>query len=207
MEYFRKVDAFVGCVYQRFEGISGDDAIKRFWLLSDHGFCGIEQEVYLNRWLQEEGYLSFLGDGSGGLADISPESKAFCIDPGRIYINARDRFPRGSVSAEEIVTISEEIAGKQSKLRYKDQPVIRKVLRRDDAYAGPIAMQGPDLVALSNYGFDLKGTPAAPAVFGRSDLTGMHTWDDAFVLTGAPVAEPAFIWDLSGAILTEIGIG
>jgi hypothetical protein len=36
------------------------------------------------------------------------------------------------------------------------------------------------LVILSEHGFDLKGRVSSDKVFSRSDLSGMHTQDDAF---------------------------
>src|SRR5579862_4796506 len=52
-DYYRKVDEFIGRV---FEKVASDSL---FMIMSDHGFCEIQQEVHLNRWLEEEGYLQF----------------------------------------------------------------------------------------------------------------------------------------------------
>jgi predicted AlkP superfamily phosphohydrolase/phosphomutase len=84
--------------------------------------------------------------------------------------------------------------------------VIRNVFRRDEIYSGPVAGAGPDLVALSHHGFDLKGSLHAADVFSRSGLQGMHTWDDALALTGAELPQPLLIWDVTEAVLNGIGI-
>ena len=205
LDYYRAVDRFVGEVWGRFRDLEGEGAAERFFLLSDHGFCRIEREVYLNRWLEEEGYLRYRG-GASSIEELDGGSRAFCLDPGRIYLNLRGRFPRGSVEPAEAPGLAEEIGGKLRALEHGGAPVMRNVFARDEVYAGPAAACGPDLVALANRGFDLKGSTAAKAVFGSSDLTGMHTWDDAFVLTAAELQEPLFIWDLYGVILGLLGI-
>ena len=203
--YYRAVDGFVGKVWNRFHDEEGEGAIERFFLLSDHGFTSIKQEVYLNRWLQQEGYL-ILPDDAKSLEGIDEQSTAFCIDPGRILINRKGRFPRGAVSKADAPSLAEEIKGKLESLEFEGEPVMRKVFLRDEIYHGPLAAKGPDLVALSHHGYDLKGLTYADSVFGRSDLTGMHTWDDAFVLTGSQLDKPVFIWDLAGIILKTLGI-
>ncbi|MFO8056022.1 MAG: alkaline phosphatase family protein, partial [bacterium] len=149
-------------------------------LLSDHGFCAIEQEVYINAWLKQEGYLSFTKDPPEGMEDISPESVAFALDPARIYIHRKDRYEKGKVAPEEADKIASEIKEKLLLLCYHDKKVLEDVKRGEEVYSGPETGNGPDLVAIGNHGFDLKGSPSADQVFKRTDLTGMHTWDDAF---------------------------
>lgn len=41
----------------------------------------------------------------------------------------------------------------------------------------------PDLVLLSNQEFDLKRSVQRKSIFGRRKLQGMHTYDDAFLLS------------------------
>lgn len=204
--YYRKVDRFVGEIWKRFRALAGEEAVERFFLLSDHGFCGIESEVYLNRWLAQEGYLSLQEGPDPSLESLDEKSLAFCLDPGRIYINLKGRFPRGSVDPAEGQALKKEIKDKLLKLEHNGKPVVRDVFFRDEIYSGPLAKRGPDLVALSHRGFDLKGSLESPRVFGRSGLQGMHTWDDAFLVTGAEMKSPLFIWDLSDTILRSLGI-
>jgi predicted AlkP superfamily phosphohydrolase/phosphomutase len=208
MAYYGNVDQFVGEVWERFRRLDGETALERFFLLSDHGFCAVEQEVYLNRWLMDQGYLVLPGDAGdrSALEAIDERTKAFCLDPGRIYINLKGRFPRGSVKSHEAPKLAQEIRDRLSALQYGGKPVMRKVFLGSELYSGPQASKGPDVVALSHPGFDLKGSPGPESLFGRSDLKGMHTWDDAFVLTGAELNPPLFIWDLSAKILEKLGV-
>lgn len=204
--YYRNVDRLVGEMWNRFRDLEGsDEAIERFYVLSDHGFCGIEQEVYLNRWLQQEGYLEFDGPQES-LEEISKGSRAFCLDPGRIFINCKGRFPRGLVSDDRAPALAQEIAGKLKRLEFEGKPVICEVFSRQEIYSGPFVSQAADLIAVGNEGFDLKGRLGSDEVFARTDLTGMHTWDNAFVITGALLETPLTIHDLAAKIENRLGI-
>ncbi len=181
LDYYRKVDAFIGEMYGRFSEISGrTHEGEGFFMLSDHGFCGIKQEVRVNNWLRENGFLSFESDAPGSIEDIAETSAAFVIDPGRIYLNRKGRFPKGSVDDASARTIMDEIKAGLAELQYEGMPVIERVFERDEVYSGPESARGPDLIPVGNHGFDLKGTIKEPDLFGRTNLTGMHTWDEAF---------------------------
>ena len=60
---------------------------------------------------------------------------------------------------------------------------------------------GPDLVAVSKYGYDIKGSPKENELFGNSPLTGMHTWDDAFLWSAEEPPEDLNITDVAQIIL------
>jgi predicted AlkP superfamily phosphohydrolase/phosphomutase len=180
--YYQKVDRFVGSFYQKFMELDGSrDGKNHFLMLSDHGFTDIHKEVYLNRWLQENNFLFFDRDPPQSWEDISTKSHAFALDPSRIYIHDKERYPRGSVAKQDVAKVKEEIRkGLQDLTDENGAPVLRKVLDREEVFSGPFVAQGPDLVLLSKYGFDLKGRITSESVFGHSGLRGMHTQDDAF---------------------------
>ena len=164
-----------------------DNATKLI-LLSDHGFTKIEKEVYLNRWLFEEGYLRFKNENPESVEDIEEGSKVFVLDPGRFYINLKGKYPLGLVAqGEEYNELVEKLIERLQGVEFNGKKVIKKVFRKEEIYSGLYIEQGPDLIALSNYGFDLKGNVKSKKVFGNSVLTGMHTQDDAFVLLPAEI--------------------
>jgi len=181
IQYYQTVEELLKETWERYHAsVDVSREGEGFFLLSDHGFCLIEQEVYVNAWLREQGYLKFTKDPPEGLHDISPEATAFALDPARIYLHRAGKYPRGGLSEAETPALAAEIREKLLALCYHDKKVIELVKTRDEAYAGPEAVNGPDLVAVAHHGFDLKGSPVATEIFGKSDLTGMHTWDDAF---------------------------
>ena len=60
---------------------------------------------------------------------------------------------------------------------------------------------GPDLIVVPEDGFDMKGSVKKKEVFGRTNLQGMHTWDDAFFLSSKKQGEELSIADLADFIL------
>jgi len=202
MAYYAQVDALVGEMWDRFHaGRPGGEEGQGFVMLSDHGFTAAAWELRLNAWLRERGYLTYQRDAPDSVADLAPGTRAFALDPGRIYLNVRGRFPGGCVEPEEAAGLAEEIAAGLGELTHQGEPVISHVLRREEIYRGPLADRSPDLVALGRPGYDLKGTTRSAEAIAPARLAGMHTWEDAFVWTRLPVPEGPEIADLAPAIV------
>jgi predicted AlkP superfamily phosphohydrolase/phosphomutase len=202
MDYHRAVDRFVGQVWDRFAAET-EAPEEHFWMLSDHGFCAIKQEVQVNALLRQHGYLE-VADGATDLTSMTPASAVFALDPGRIHIHTRGRYARGSVEPAERENLKTEVANVFRALRYHDEPVIRDVYDAAQLYHGPCAKHGPDLVLLAHPGFDLKASPAATEIFSRTDLVGMHTWDDAFLLAPYSIEdEDLWIGDIASHLERE----
>ncbi|MEO7435151.1 MAG: hypothetical protein ABI080_06645, partial [Candidatus Binatia bacterium] len=162
------------------------------FVLADHGHTAIEAECYPNAWLRAEGLLRFKTDAPKSFTDLDPSSRVFVLDPGRIYLNLKGRFAGGVVApgaeAEELL---DRVAGGLLDLTYPTgggvtRKPVQAVYRREELYAGPQLEHAPDAVAHFNDGFDLKGAFARTAPFGRSALTGMHTYEDALFSTNRP---------------------
>jgi predicted AlkP superfamily phosphohydrolase/phosphomutase len=203
LDYYTQLDQFIAKIADAFLEISEDHS--GLYLLSDHGFCGIKQEVYLNVWLEQEGYLQFETPTPNELGEIDSASKAFVMDPNRLYINRKDRYPKGSVEESDVKTLKREIADKIRELTYNGEPVIREVFDTEEIYSGPLVAAGPDLIVLSEYGYDLKGSVKKKEIFGRSNLQGMHTWDDAFFWSSDEEGQDLKISDLSRIIMENFG--
>jgi predicted AlkP superfamily phosphohydrolase/phosphomutase len=200
LDYYRQIDRLINKIYSSFRKTAGDE--ENIFFLSDHGFTGIRQEIYLNAWLEKEKYLKFSTSSPRGLEDMSPKSIAFALDPSRIYLNYKDKFPKGSVRAGEQKSLKEEIIRKLEKLEFDGKKVIRQVFHAKDIYSGPLVSKGPDLIVLSEPGFDLKGSVKKNKIFGRTPgLQGMHTWDDAFFLAKNDYGQDLSISDVSRIIL------
>lgn len=182
LDYFSKVDRFVGRLYDKFMTLDGSkDGRNSFYMLSDHGFTGIETEVYLNRWLQENGYLKFRRSEPETINDIGPSSTAFALDPSRIYVNLKGKYPLGTVDAIDYERLRRELKEGLEDLTYIDgKRVAKKIFFKEELYRGPHLVRAPDLVVLANHGYDLKGKVNGKTVFSRTNLSGMHTQEDAF---------------------------
>ncbi len=188
-QFYRRIDEIIGKVQRM---LPDDTALL---LLSDHGFTRLKYEVYLNRWLVENGYLLYEQMPPKSPKDIHPFSKAFSLYPGRIYINLKGREKNGNVNAgPEYERLCEELTNKLKTLRAPDgQPVIAQVHRGFELYGIP-AQAGsalfidplrlgivPDLLAIPNKGYDLKGVLWHDRLFDQTVFTGTHTFDDAFL--------------------------
>jgi predicted AlkP superfamily phosphohydrolase/phosphomutase len=202
-EYYRQVDRFIAELFRLYRERTGDDRGNGFFALSDHGFTGIYKEFYLNSWLRNEGYLKFRKLEPEQLADISEETRAFAIDPGRIHLNWKGKFPAGSVTPLEAEDLKKAIRAKLLALEYNGKKVVREVFLGEEIYEGPFLDPAPDLLVLTHNGFDVKGSVKQKDVFGRTVLEGMHTWDDAFFWSAEKAASP----DLSISDLAEVILG
>ncbi len=202
LDYYKQIDQFLEKAIHSFESLNGN--LDGLFLLSDHGFTGIKQEVYLNAWLEKEGYLVFQTQTPESLKDIDPSSRAFALDPSRIYLHDEDKFPNGCLNANDKESLKIEIAAKLEKLEHMGEKVIRTVFDAKDIYSGPLSSKGPDLIVLSEYGFDMKGSVKKKDIFGRSNLQGMHTWDDAFFWSNDQKDSVLSISDIAPIILSQL---
>jgi predicted AlkP superfamily phosphohydrolase/phosphomutase len=199
LDFYRHIDRLIGKIVAAYHKLTNTYA--GFYILSDHGFAGIDQEVYLNVWLEQNGYLRFIKPDPESLEDIHGRSRAFALDPNRIYFNYKNKFPKGSVERSARKALREEIAGKLAKLEYMGRRVVRRVFFADDVYSGPQAAKGPDLIVVGEPGFDMKGSVKKKEIFGRSGLQGMHTWDDAFFWAADDLGDDLHIADVAPVIL------
>jgi predicted AlkP superfamily phosphohydrolase/phosphomutase len=202
LDYYRRIDQVIGHIVNSFRQLNDND--EGLYLLSDHGFTGIEQEVYLNVWLEEQGYLRFDSSPPESLDNISSTSRAFAMDPNRIYLNLKGKFPKGCVNPSDKDAVKKEIAENLKKLEWDGNKVVRNVFDAQQVYNGPLVDQGPDLIVLSEYGYDMKGSIKKKEIFGRTNLQGMHTWDDAFFWANADHGQDLAISDLSDILMDKL---
>ena len=201
LDYYRRVDGIIGRIVLSYRRLTG--GYGGLYLLSDHGFCQIEQEVYLNAWLLKEGYLRFSGESPERLEDIAEGSVAFALDPNRIYLHLKGRFPKGGIDEAGRKALKADITHKLEGLEFEGRRVVRRVFDAETVYSGPFVSSGPDLLVLSEPGFDLKGSVKKRDVFGRTDLEGMHTWDDAFFWSEPKSGDDLKISQISAIILSN----
>jgi predicted AlkP superfamily phosphohydrolase/phosphomutase len=177
LDYYRKVDTFIGYVFDKFRR---DHPDGQFFMLSDHGFCGTRNEVYVNTPLVQEGFLRLAAPDARTPDAITDDSIAFALDPARIYIRRKGRFPNGCVHPTDVATIKKDLTALFESLSMNGAPIARRVFDADEVYDGPFASLGPDLLIVPHNGFDMKGRLGHTDMIGERKLQGMHTWDNAF---------------------------
>ena len=99
VEYFQRIDNAIGLILEQ---ASPDDTVI---MLSDHGFEKLDHDVFVSRILAEEGFLDFGSDGKPALQNISSKTTAFALDPSRIYLNRKGKYPCGSVDEGQEVNV------------------------------------------------------------------------------------------------------
>jgi predicted AlkP superfamily phosphohydrolase/phosphomutase len=208
LDFYRRLDDVLAALVAAFPpGIP-------VFIVADHGHTLIHREFYPNAWLREAGLLRFTSERPRGLADLDPASKVFILDPGRVYVHRAGRFPLGQVGPAEAEDLLARL--REAFLGFHDdspdapaggRPVPR-VFGRDELYHGPALDAAPDLVLHFADGYDPKGALARPALFGRSALTGMHTYADALFYVNRPdvPTDGLDILDLAPTILSLLGL-
>lgn len=175
LKFYEKIDALLGEIVNE---LKGEDEL---FILSDHGFTKIKEEVYINAILRENGFLKF-ENGEPDFKNIDEKSVAFALDPSRIYIHKRNRFPKGRIEEKEIESLKKELKEFFLSIERNGEKVIKKVCFKEEIYRGKEIEKAPDMVLISNYGYDLKGNIKSKEIFKKTHFTGMHTRDDAFLI-------------------------
>lgn len=180
LDYFRQVDAALGEISQQ---LGPNDTLLIF---SDHGMIESKANVNVNYFLQANGFL-YLDKSQGEFYNqISPQSKAFALDPGRIYLNKKGKYPHGQVEPEQEEKVLQELSTAFSRLEFNKQPVIEQVGRKEQIYRGSQIDRAPDLVLDEKPGFRLRAGLNKSELFDKDIFTGTHTAHDAFLLVKGP---------------------
>jgi len=182
LEHFRKIDAAVGEICSK---LADDDIVM---ILSDHGFERLDTEVYINRLLMDEGFLSFKPGCDPGLGNICPKTRAFALDPARIYVNRKTKYPEGRVEEGDIESCLQDLEQLFASLEIGGRKVIKHIYRKEEIYGGPYLDEASELILIAEKGFNLKGSMASPTLTGKGPFTGKHTYEDAFVIVSSKEA-------------------
>ena len=140
---------------------------KRLLVLADHGFARLRAEVDLNAFLLREGLLRLSPDAKDewdGRAILPHQSAAFALDPGRVYIHAKERFARGVFHQYVAAGLRAELREKLLALAFEGEKVMEAVYFPEEIYDGPCLRDAPDLICVGAPGFSLTGK------FNRTDI-------------------------------------
>jgi predicted AlkP superfamily phosphohydrolase/phosphomutase len=176
IEHFRQIDGVIGEIA---EDLSDEDVLV---LLSDHGFEPLEKEVNINFLLKENGFLRLKPGSERNYADIESGTRAFALEPARIYVHSKDKYPRGSVKKSEYQKVIEELISIFKDLEDGGKRIIKEIFQKEEIYRGSYLDQAPDIVLIPNQGFNLKASLKANELYEKTIFTGKHTQHDAFLL-------------------------
>ena len=167
-------DRAIGLVLDRYDALPDP---KRLLCLADHGFTELVTEVDLNVWLAGKGLLKTApGAQNEWDSRILPHATAaFALDPGRIYINVKERFARGVFHEHVAEKLALELREELLTLTFEGRPVMEAVHLGREIYDGPMLRRAPDLVCLGRPGLSLTGKFNRTEPFGRFGRTGCHS--------------------------------
>lgn len=149
-----------------FAPAAGNDTA--FLACSDHGFGTFDRSFSAIQWLDEHGYLSLrsrslrgskngaipgveIMDLDGGLVDWT-KTRAFCYEAVGstlgIRLNVRGSYPAGTVAPADAWQLAEELRANLLAARdpVDGSPLVKKVLRREEAFWGPYVHEFPELI-------------------------------------------------------------
>jgi predicted AlkP superfamily phosphohydrolase/phosphomutase len=204
MDFFDRLDAFFG----RLMKVLGEDVT--IMVMSDHGFCSLKKEIYLNKFLEDKGYLAYKSGEAKSLADVdTSKTRAFVLDPGRVFINLKGREGAGIVGQDKYLELRGELQNALLGLTDGEgNKVVKEVFTRDQIYQGENFEQAADLVVNPVNGYDPKGAFGKKVLTGKGPIVGMHTYDDAMLFVKGQTlrAQGASVMDVAPTILKIMGI-
>jgi predicted AlkP superfamily phosphohydrolase/phosphomutase len=216
--------------YQQMDQVLGEvlphlDDRTTLLVLSDHGFAPYYRSFNLNTWLLNQGYIKLKNgdssDSSEPLASVDwIQTRAYGLGLNGLYVNLRGRERNGIV---EPGTQADRLMGElRAKLLAVQDPksnqqVITRVDLASDAFQGPYARSGPDMLVGYNRGYRagwqtiLGFFPAEELEDNSNAWSGDHCMDYTLVpgvlLSNRKIAAKApALTDIAPTTLAEFGI-
>jgi predicted AlkP superfamily phosphohydrolase/phosphomutase len=195
LEHFRKIDRAIGEINAQ---LNDNDLLI---MHSDHGFERLDNDIYISYLLAEEGFLQFKKDQEIALNNLCYGAKAFALDPARIYLNFKGKYPCGSVDVADAEDILCQLENLFHSLEVDGRKVIRDVYRKEQIYSGQCLENAPDLILVGTEGFNLKASVKADKLADKAIFTGKHTQDTAFLIVkglsdSTIVPDAPVVWDI-----------
>lgn len=172
-EWYMKLDGLFGRVEERLRRKGILDSTKII-VVSDHGFSEFDYKAHLNRWLLDEQLMVAKEEQkSGAFSNVDwSQTKAYAIGLNSVYLNMQGREGKGIVTGAERDQLLDSMCQRLKDWKAPNgRSVIQNVWRQEEAFDGPLASYGPDLMI----GF-------APG-FRASAQTGLGGWEAQSVET------------------------
>ncbi len=219
---YKKMDECIG----RFLKIIDNDTT--FIIMSDHGFGSLEKDVYLNRFLLDNGFMKLKDEAWNKPFDMAnpfenidwSNTRAYSYGLfGNIYINLAGREPNGVIRpGQEYENVLADLTRQLLTLRDPDdgKRIVDQVYRADEIYSGPYVREAPDiLVVMRDYqyitrgGYELVGDSLVSKP--RINHSGNHKMNGVAFFLGKNIKQgyrmgECHLADFCPTILTELGL-
>lgn len=220
LEYFQKLDAFLGELVQR----AGPDS--RIFIVSDHGFGPTTSVLRINKWLEQQGYLKW-NDGSGSSGDGGPKTgnkhhvlldwehtTAYAQSGATngIHIRVQGDGAPGGIAPADYDAFRAKLAEQVLQIRDADgTQIVTRVMTREEAYPGTELGKAPDLtLVLHDHGF-FSVLNSEPIVEPRPVVAGTHNPEGIFLARGPGIPAGTTlpqqsILDVAATLLYSLGL-
>ncbi|HET6179141.1 MAG TPA: alkaline phosphatase family protein [Candidatus Sulfotelmatobacter sp.] len=217
--FYQQMDQVLGKVLKKL------DDHTTLLVLSDHGFAPYYRSFNLNTWLLNNGYIKLKADANSDssepLAHVDwTQTRAYGLGLNGLYVNLRGRESNGIVEpGAEADKLMAEIGQKLLAVRdaKANVSVITRVDLASEAYQGPYARSGPDMLVGYNRGYRagwktiLGSFPPDELEDNSNPWSGDHCMDYTLVpgvlLSNRKIPAPApALTDIAPTILGEFGI-
>src|SRR4030042_2866397 len=179
LNYFNRIDQVIGEISQK---LGKNDSL---FILSDHGMGKMKTNVNLSYFLKKRGFLD-LDKELKSCNQITERTKAFVLEPARIYIHQQGKYPRGKVNKSQKEKIIKQLIEAFNSIKYENKKVVKKIYHQEEIYHGKCLNQGPDLVLLPQPGFRFRGNIDKETLFEKDIFSGEHTLEDSFLFVKSP---------------------
>ena len=186
LDFYTQVDEEIGRIVDRL-----DDNVTLI-AVSDHGFGPQKMSVNVNAILHEHGYLHLEETERPSYLNMLPETRAFAMDPGRVYLHRSDRYPKGSVSDADAKQLINELIDLFSSYEVHGQKIVDGIEFGQDIYSGEFAHRASDLVLMSTNNVALSGRLNVSELIESTPINGKHTFENStfFCRSAEPVSLP-----------------
>lgn len=193
-DWYARLDGLIG----RIEATLAPHPDAQLLILSDHGFAPFHTKVHLNRWLEQHGDLTARPEAAGRYDGIDwGRTRAYALGLNSLYINRAGREGQGRVPEAEASAVAAELRARL--LAWRDdagRPIVQAVRTQAEAFDGPLASRGPDLVIGYAPGFRASaetgiGNWPAQALEPNRDHWGADHCIDAAAVPGVLFARRA----------------
>jgi predicted AlkP superfamily phosphohydrolase/phosphomutase len=200
-EYFAALDGHIAALVET--AGEGTEVI----LCSDHGFGPTWEIFYPNVLLERQGFLTWADgvqvDSQGRHTTHGHRNPTVLFDWNRtlayaltsgnngIYLNVRETPDAAGVSPRDYVSVRDQVANALRSFvdPATDEPVVKDVLTREQAFPGDHSHLAPDLtLVLRDHGF-MSILRADGVLRPRAQIMGTHAPDGMFIAHGPAVRQ------------------
>lgn len=224
LKYFAELDGFL----RELVTLAGPGA--RVFITSDHGFGPTWRVFRVNTWLQSKGYLAWKDlEGLDGhekekaqkVADRhfvmldwdKTTAYARTVTSNGIYLRVAKEPGQSGVAPKDYESFRSRLAAELLEVRdpLTNEPVVKRVMTREEAYPGSHNAQAPDLtLVMQDHGF-ISILNKSPFVYQRPEVEGTHYPKGIFLAKGPGIRQGASagqlsIEDVAPCLLYSLGL-